>query len=52
MKTFINNNIFKLKKMFIKNYKNYLIDLNVINNNTLIKCVIKYLIMIIILIKL
>ena len=61
MKTFINNNILilkkiilnmNLKKKIIKNYKNFLINLNVINNDTLIKYVIKYLITITILVKL
>ena len=37
--------------MIIKNYENFSINLNVINSNTLVKCIIKYLMMIIILIK-
>ena len=61
MKTFINNDIFMLKKMilninlkkkFIKNYENFSIDLNVVNSNTSIKCIIKCLIAIIISVKL
>ena len=61
MKTFINNDIFMLKKiilninykkMFIKSYENFSINLNVINSNTLVKYIIKCLIMITILIKL
>ena len=37
--------------MFIKNYKNFLIDLNVINSNTFVKCIVKCSTVIIILIK-
>ena len=41
-----------LKKMFIKNCKNFLINLSMINSNTLIKYIVKCLMIIIILIKL
>ena len=61
MKTFINNDIFmlkkiilniNLKKIFIKSCENFLIDLNVINSDTLIKYIVKCLTVITILIKL